>query len=287
MTTEAHKSQRSVERLLGQSLDTTGKPVGAPIECQIAYPYLHVKKTKSAGNEPIDKPYFSVTVKVPKLNSDATKCANYAALAAHCMESATKAWNAWPQGGRWPIQDGDQPYTSKVLPGQAPMTAEQVAERNKWRVGHWIIEPKSYLDTPPRVAVVQNGREEEIKAQTLNGVELYKSGDYGYVFLGAWSYQNKLFGVNFGFSGVCFTRSGEKIGGGAKTVQAMFGGVGAGVGAGMATATPPGPPQGAPVGTAPMPPAAPIAPPLAPPAPLPPLPVAAPAGLAPFPTPGA
>lgn len=282
-----HKSQRSVSRLLGQYLDANGKVAGGPIEVQFAYPYLHVKRTKSAGGDDVKNPHFAITVKVPKLSSDATKCANYGALAAHCMEAATKAWGAWPQGGKWPIGDGDIPYAQKLKPGQVPLTPEQIIERNKWRTGHWIIEATNYLDEGPRVAIVQNGIEQEIKAQTVGGNQLYKSGDYGYVFLGSWSFHNSTFGTNFGLEGVCFTRPGEKIGNsGPKSVSSMFGGVGAGVGAGMATATPPGPPP-APAGTAPMPPVQ-VAPPLAPPAPLPPLPVAAPApGLAPFPTPGA
>jgi hypothetical protein len=288
-----HKSQRSVSRLLGQYLDATGKVAGAPIEVQFAYPFLHTKRTKSAAGEPVDNPHFVITAKIPKLTNDATTCANYAAAAAHCMEAATKAWGSWPQGGKWPIQDGDIPYPQKTKPGQTPLTAEQIAERNKWRTGHWVIEATNYLDEGPRVAIVQNGIEQPITAQTVGGQPLYKSGDYGYLFVGAWTFHNKTFGTNFGLEGVCFTRPGEKIGNsGQKSVQSMFGGVGATVGAGMATAQPPGPPVAA--GTAPMPPAAPpvappppAAPPLAPlPPGLPPAPPAAPA-LAPFPAPGA
>lgn len=299
-TVAKHKSSRSVSRLLGQYLDASGAVAGAPIEVRFAYPFLHTKRTKSAAGDPVDNPHFVVTVMVPKLSNDATKCANYGALAAHCMEAATKAWQAWPQGGKWPIQDGDIPYPQKLKPGQIALTPEQIAERNKWRTGHWIIDATNYLDEGPRVAVVQNGIEQEIKAQTVGGNHLYKSGDYGYIFLGAWTFHNKTFGTNFGLEGVCFTRPGEKIGNsGPKSVSSMFGGVGAGVGAGMATATSPGPTTPVVAGSAPMPPAAapaaptappaPIAPPLAPVAPppgLPPAPAAPPA-LAPFPTPGA
>jgi hypothetical protein len=136
------------------------------------------------GRRPVDKPHFAITVKVPKLSTDATKCANYAALAAHCMEAATKAWGSWPQGGKWPIQDGDIPYPQKLKPGQTPLTPEQIAERNKWRIGHWVIDATNYLDEGPRVAIVQNGVEMPITAQTVAGQQLYKSGDYGYIFLG-------------------------------------------------------------------------------------------------------
>lgn len=286
MTTEKHKSQRSVSRLLGQYLDADGKVAGAPIEVQFAYPFLHTKRTKSAAGDPVEKPHYVVTVKVPKLSPDATKCANYGALAAHCMEAANKAWGSWPQGGKWPINDGDIPYTQKLKPGQTPLTPEQTAERNKWRTGHWVIDATNYLDEGPRVAVVQNGIEQEIKSQSVGGQQFYKSGDYGYIFLGAWSFHNKTFGTNYGLEGVCFTRPGEKIGNsGPKSVASMFGGVGASVGAGMAT--PPGPPQPGPApGSAPMPPGMPTAAPpmVAGPAPgMPPMPPAMAGGMPPVP----
>jgi len=288
-----HKSQRSVSRLLGQSLDASGKVVGAPIEVQFAFPFLHVKRTISAGGMAVKTPHYSISVKVPKLNADATLCPNYGALAAHCMEAANKAWKSWPQGGKWPIGDGDIPYTKKLQPGEVALTAEQIAERNAWRVGHWVIEPTSYLDNGPRVAVIQNGVEQEIKAQTVGGQELYKSGDYGYVFLGAWSFHNETFGVNFGLEGVCFTRPGDKIGNsGAKSVQSMFGGLGASVGPGMVQAAPlpTGPvlpssapmPPGAAAAAPPAPPAAPATPPGMP---MPP-PGAVGRALPAFPTPG-
>jgi hypothetical protein len=283
MTEVKHKSERSVNRMLGQSLDASGKVVGVPIECQFAYPNLHTKRTKSAGGDPIEKPHYAITVKVPKLGI-AESCPNYGALAAHCMEAANKAWGSWPQGGKWPIQDGDVPYAQKLKPGQVPLTAEQIAERNKWRTGHWIIECTNYFDQGPSVAVVQNGREVEIKGQIVNGQQLYKSGDHGYIFLGAWTFHNKTFGTNFGFSGVCFTRAGEKIGNsGPPSVSSMFGGVGAAVGTGMAAAAPaaPGPvlPQSS---TAPMPPAPPVPPPAPPMMPPPP----AAAGMPGLPLPG-
>ena len=301
-----HESKRSVSRLLGQYLDAAGKPAGAPIECQFAHIFAHQKRTKMANGKPNKTPHFSVAVKVPKLHQDPTQCTNYAAIAAHCMEAATKAWGSWPQGGKWPIQNGDVPYEQKPQPGVVPLTPEQIVERNKWRVGHWIIECTNYLEEGPRVAVVQNGVEVPITAQRAGGTEFYKSGDHGYIFLGAWTFHNETFGTNFGFDGLCFTRPGERIGAGPKSVASMFGGVGAGVGAGMAAPGPTGPapnampalPQSA---SAPLPPGAPAAPPapmappvhqVAPPAPpaAPPAPPLAPppgaAGMPALPVPG-
>lgn len=253
MSEVKHKSQRSETKLIG--------------EARIAFPFHHEKRTKSAGGDPLDKPRHDAVVLVPKLSPDATQCSNYATLAALCMEAATKAWQGWPDGGKWPIQDGDVPHKPKPKPGVAALTAEQLAAKNAWRKGHWVIEVSTNLDPGPRVCVMQNGVAQEIPAKVVAGVQLYKSGDYGYVSLNAYSFQNKTWGVNFGYEGVLYTRPGEAIGSsGPRSATQMFGSV-----AGMAAQPAPAAP-----GAAPLPPGAPAAPPA--PAAAPPL---APAAVAP------
>lgn len=267
MSQEKHKSQRSETKLIG--------------ECRIAFPFHHEKRTKSAGGAPLEKPRHDAVVLVPKLNSDPTQCGNYATLSGLCMEAATKAWGSWPQGGKWPIQDGDVPHQPKPKPGVAPLTPEQIDAKNAWRKGHWVIEVSTNLDPGPRVCLLQNGVAQEIPAKVVNGVQLYKSGDHGYVSLNAYSFHNQTFGVNFGYEGVLYTRPGEAIGSsGPRSAAQMFGSV-----AGMAPpAASPAPGAGAPpipvapapgVGgpaPSPMPPQPPVAPvapvaPAAPPAP--------------------
>jgi hypothetical protein len=235
-----HQSQRSVTRLLGQGVDAAGNVTGVPVEIRLAHVFVHEKRKKSAAGDPLDKPRYDSNILVPKLNADPTQCPNYALIAAHCMEAATKAWGQWPVGGKWPIQDGDVPHAQKLKPGQTPLTAEQIATRNKWRTGCWIIEVTNYMDPGPRVAVLQNSVAVEIPAKVVNGQALYKSGDYGYVSLNAYTFDNKTFGVNFGFEGVLFTRPGDPIGSsGPRSAAAMFGGV-AGMAPPAGTASPPG-----------------------------------------------
>lgn len=212
MTIEKHKSQRSETLLLG--------------EVRIAFPYHHEKRTKSAGGRPLEKPRHDAVVLVPKLNADLNQCPNYTKLAALCIEAVTKAWGQWPQGGKWPIQDGDMPHTPKPKPGVTPLTSEQIAQKNAWRKGHWIIEVSTNLDPGPRVCLLQNGVASEIPAKVINGVQLYKSGDYGYVSLNAYTFHNETFGVNFGYEGVLYTRPGEAIGSsGPRSAEQMFGSV--------------------------------------------------------------
>jgi hypothetical protein len=276
MTEVKHKSQRSETKLIG--------------EARIAFPFHHEKRTKSAGGAPLDKPRHDSVVLVPKLNVDPAQCANYAALAGLCMEAATKAWGSFPQGGKWPIQDGDVPHVSKPKPGVVPLTAEQQAAKNAWRRGYWVIEVSTNLDPGPRVCVLQNGVAQEIPAKMVAGQQLYKSGDYGYVSLNAYSFQNQTFGVNFGYEGVLYTRPGEAIGSsGPRSASQMFGDV-----AGMAVAPSlpvPGVAPAAPAPPAPAPAPQQYAHPKAPAAPMaptyaaaPPLAPAAPApGMAPLP----
>lgn len=187
------------------------------------------------------------------------------------MEAATKAWNGWPEGGRWPIEDGDIPYKYKTKPGEKPLTPEQVIERNKWRVGYWVVEVTNYTDQGPKISFLRDGILQDVPAQNMAGVEVYKSGDHGYVSMNTYTYQrDSNWGVNFSYEGIAYTRQGDRIGGGPKSSAQMFAGI-----PGVTGAAP-----GAPAPAAPSAPAAPTvtAPPLAPAAPstppLPPMPTA-------------
>lgn len=275
MADKKHDTKRSETQLIG--------------EARIAYPYHQEKKTKSAGGAILDKPHFAGTVLLPKLGP-AESCPNYKRLSDMAMEAAVKAWAAWPDGGKWPIEDGDIPYPHKPKPGEKAMTPEQLADRNKWRVGSWCVEVTNYLPTGPKVSVLTNGVLQDVPARTVAGIELYKSGDHGYVSMNAYTFHSEkgTWGVNFGYEGVAYTRQGELIGGGPKSSAQMFAGIPVGtVAPGGAPALPPTPPAPAagpviapPVtapsatATAPTPTAyAPPSPPLAPVAPPPGLPM--------------
>lgn len=254
-----HETKRSETQLIG--------------ECRIAFPNHFEKRTKTAGGMVLTTPRFDAVLLVPKLGP-AESCPNYAKLSAMAMEAATKAWNGWPDGGVWPIDDGDIPYKSKPKPGETPLTPEQIAERNKWRVGSWTVEVTHYLPQGPKVTILSNGAMQDIPAQTVNKVQLYKSGDHGYVSMSSFTYHHESgkFGVNFSYEGVAYTRPGELIGGGPKSSAQMFAGIPVSASApspGVPGASrPPGPPalptsagaagSSAPASYAP-PPAAPVA----------------------------
>lgn len=279
---------------------TRSEPTLTP-ECRIAYPFIHERRTKDGTGKLLDFPRHDATVLVPKLNADPAQCANYQMLAKHCMDAcvAQPGWGGFPQGGHWPIKDGDAPPTARApAPGQAPKAAKDYP----WRKGHWVIEIGSGSEIGPRVCVMQAGQAVEIPARTVAGKVMYKSGDYCHVSLHAYTFHNKTWGVKFGFEGVLFTRPGEAIGGGGgpREASAMFGGI-APVASGP---VPLGPPGVAPTAAAPTPqsyappvpaaPAAPVpgyappAPPMAPAAQpyAPPLPPAAPVAAPPAPPPG-
>lgn len=263
-----HDTKRSEVQLIG--------------EVRIAFPYHQEKRIKSAGGKPLDKPRYDAVLLYPKLGPAET-CPNYAKLSAMAMEAATKAWGSWPVGGKWPIQDGDIPHQSKPKPGTALKTPEQIAASNKWRTGSWVVEVANHLPDGPKVSALQNGTMHDVPARVVNGSALYKSGDYGYVSMNAYSFQNETWGVNFSYEGVAYTRPGELIGSGPKTTAQMFAGLPIGTaGPGMgAPAAPPLPGAGHPYapggsGVAPSPPMPPGAMP-APvaaggPPPLPPIP---------------
>lgn len=285
-------------------------PTNSPGEIRVAYPYFHEKRIKNAAgvlftrkSDGAPNPRYSATFMFPKLAADASQCANYLFLWGLATEAARKMWPqnvdgsgqwVWPAGAQYAVKDGDVPFQSKPKPGQPLPSAEEVAKKNAWRRGYWIVEAENFLDPGPRIAKVLNGTEVELPAKLVNGVAMYKGGDFGVVNIHAYAYENETFGVNFGFDGFCFTREGEAIGSsGPRSAAQMFGGV-----AGMVPQSAPLPPGAVVPGSLPqmaqpaphMP--APAAPPMPPqqyaPNPMPPLPGAVPVqpqGYAPPPMP--
>jgi hypothetical protein len=178
--------------------------------------------------------------------------------------------------------------------GQPIPNADEIAKKNAWRNGFWIVEAENFLDPGPRIAKVVNGQPvNELPAKVDQRSHFSTNPEiWGIVNVHAYAYQNETFGVNFGFDGFCFTREGETIGSsGPRSAAQMFGSVAGTVPQStVGQVAPPVPspaqsimPNGAvlPPAAPPAPVAAPPSPPLAPAAPPPPpAPAMAPAGLA-------
>lgn len=283
---------------------TRSEPAPTP-ESRLIYVYVHTPRVKDGTGKAKEFPSFEIgMVCIPKLNPDPNLCANYQALTKHCMDACMKqpGWGGFPAGGHWPIKDGDQPMKAKtVAPGQPIADPAIAAAKYAFRKGHWIIEVGSFATnkdgTPrvgPRVCVMQGAQALEIPAQNVAGKQMYKSGDYGFVSIHAYTFHNKTFGVKFGFEGVLFTRAGDAIGGGGgpRAADQMFAGLASMAAPGSVPMQPPGPPAAPPMApqaayappappqyaaVPPAPPAPPAppqyaAPPAPPAGPLPPLP---------------
>lgn len=212
--TTPHATQRSESR---------NTPVDRP--WRIAFPFLHVKRTKRPNGEVLKKPRHDATLCAPKLHHDPAQCANYMFLWGLINEAASKAWGSFPQGGHIAIQDGDAPAKPKPpQPGQAAAPVKDYP----WRKGHWIIEIGSGLETAPKVAIIQNGVGVDLPAQVINGRAMYKSGDFVVADIHAYTFHHESgkFGCNFGFNGVLFVAEGEQIGSsGPRSAESMFGNI--------------------------------------------------------------
>lgn len=215
--------------------------VNTPSEVRTAYPFFHEKRTKNAAGKLYTRkdgslsPRFNVTLMFPKLSTDAHQCANYMFLWGLACQAGQRMWptsvNAagqwvWPEGGQFDVQDGDVPYKSKPKPGIPAPSPEEVAKKNAWRCGYWIVECDNFFESIT-VAKVINGVGQDLPSKIINKVVQYKSGDWGFANINAYAYENETYGVNFGFSGFLFTREGELIGAasGPKNAGDMFGSV--------------------------------------------------------------
>lgn len=218
-----------------QHKSTRSDPQPTP-ESRLVYVFVHTPRTKDGAGKLKEFPSYEIgMVCIPKLHTDPQQCANYKFLEKHCMDAAVKQWGNFPEGGHWPIKDGDVlPKAKAPAPGQTPADPAIAAAKYAFRKGHWVIEVGSFATnkdgTPrvgPRVAVMQNGVPIEIPAQNVAGKSMYKSGDYGHVSIHAYTFHNKTWGVKFGFEGVLFTREGEAIGGsgGPRSAESMFAGI--------------------------------------------------------------
>lgn len=219
-----------------------------------AYFYLHEKRTTDAEKKPIpvDQQKHEFVGLIPKLNADATKCANYTLFANLAMPLVAQVpeWGGqWPAGGNWPIKDGDQ---------KAAQLDQHGKSKYPWMAGHWVINFSS--NYPPKIAVLQNGAVTEIPARRMPGAmaNAYKSGDFCVVSTYAFSYDNKSKGVKYDIEGVLFVGAGEAIGTAQRSAAQIFEGVSAAP-AGLpmpgAGAPQPGPTVYAPApGAPPMPP---------------------------------
>ncbi len=207
---------------------TRSEPALTP-ESRIVYCFLHERRTKDGQGKPLDPPRHECTILIPKLHNDPAQCPNYAMLARLCMEACNKqvafGYN-FPQGGHWPIKDGDAPPKPKLAPPGSPQQAPD-ANKYAYQKGHWVINAGSVLEPGPRVCVMQGGQAIEIPAKVIAGKVMYKSGDFGHASIQAYTYHNQTYGVKFSLEGVLFTREGEAIGGqgGPRAAAAMFGGI--------------------------------------------------------------
>lgn len=171
-------------------------------ECRASY--VTLLQPKPPFNTPNGEPKYSMTVLVPKTNTQA-KAQIDAAIQAAIEAGVNSKWN----GQRPPmpaicVHDGD---------GPRPSDGQPFGPECK---GHWVFTASSKADRPPFVvdANVQ---------KIINPAEIY-SGMYCNVNISFYAYNNSgKKGIGCGLNGVQKTRDGEPLGGGV-TAEEAFGG---------------------------------------------------------------
>lgn len=168
--------------------------------------YVSILQPKPPFNAPMGEPKYSMTVLVPKTNTQA-KAAMDAAVKAAIEQGVNSKWN----GQRPPmpaicIHDGD---------GPRPSDGQPFGPECK---GHWVFTASAKADRPPFVvdANVQ---------KIISPAEIY-SGMYCNVNVTFYAYNNSgKKGIGCGLNGVQKTRDGEPLGGGV-SLEEMFSAVG-------------------------------------------------------------
>ena len=192
-------------------------------ECRLSY--CNVFQPQAPANNPQAEPKFSVTILIPKSNTQA-KAAMDAAVNAAIEAGVTAKWS----GVRPPvpsicIHDGD---------GVRPSDGQAFGAECK---GCWVFTASSKADRPPFVVDAQIQK-------IINPAEIY-SGCYGNVNVTFFAYNSAgKKGIGCGLNGIQKTRDGEPLGS-RVTAEEAFTAVGAAPAAWGAAPTAPAPAWGA------------------------------------------
>lgn len=155
---------------------------------------------------------YGCTLLIPKSDT-----ATVNALQANIIEACVAA--SWGDEAkvRQMIQNGI--IKLPVLDGDGPQGVnKKTGERHPGYEGHFFIRTSSGLDYPPQVF------DEYVQKIASNDRSRFKSGDYGYAVISAytWDHPKSGKGVTFGISGIQKVKSGDALGGGGGTDAEKF-----------------------------------------------------------------
>lgn len=160
---------------------------------EVRFSYANVFQPQAPANNPQAEPKYSVTILVPKSNTQA-KAAIDAAINAAIEAGVTSKWN----GVRPPVpsicvHDGD---------GVRPSDGQPFGQECK---GHWVFTASCKAERPPFVVDAQ-------VQKIINPVDVY-SGCYGNVNVTFFPYNSAgKKGIGCGLNGLQKTRDGEPLG---------------------------------------------------------------------------
>lgn len=177
-----------------------------PPEGRFCYPFLDTPRMEDLNGKRLDDPKYETVFYIPKTSANPQECRVYQQLAAKIMEVVNQAFRGqWPERDwkNWPIRDGDAEL-----------------EKSPWGAGCWRIACHGGKFRPPGYDAGNNPLQRDVTDRYRD----FKGGDYGYVSINCFSYDNITKGVSFGLEMFKKSRDGDPIGGGgARPVEAVFG----------------------------------------------------------------
>lgn len=171
---------------------------------------MNVFQPRVSNLDPNGPPKYSMQVLVPKDE----KGKEFLKKLRACYDAALK--ETFPKGAPQDVREfmGDDRLKPCVRDGDAKVNEDGSPAGGAY-AGHWYFNCSN-----KREPLIVHSRDRNTK---VTDDSEFMSGDYGYVRLSVYGYNNRSKGVGFGLNALMISRKGEPLGGGQEDAESAFG----------------------------------------------------------------
>lgn len=148
--------------------------------------------------KPLDKPRYSVSIRVPKTAARWQDEKIFASVTAACRKLYADNFKGIPIDSiGWPVKDGDRPNAKSVV--------------TEWAAGHWLMRADTTSPEYTTIEAVQNGKAVELSAAKMGGRTVVKDGDLCILTVGLAKSGRGDPAIKTYLNGIVFTGPGDAI----------------------------------------------------------------------------